>query len=219
MTGKPDMLRLYIANKNYSSWSFRPWLAMKVAGIEFEEVLVPFDVPGGNPQFAAFSPTNKVPVLVDGDETIWESLAILDHLARKYPEAGLWPDDPADRSQAMAMSCEMISAFVPLRSDCPLNMRRPVARVPVSPALAKDVARINTLWSERLAASGGPFLFGDFTLVDAMFAPVVSRFQVYALEATPIVQTYMQTISALPEWQEWEAAAHAEPWVVDEIQL
>lgn len=210
------MPRLYIGNKNYSSWSFRPWLAMKVAGLDFEEVLVPFDMAAGNPKFAAFSPTNKVPVLEDGDATIWESLAILDHLARKHPDAGLWPHDVIQRSKAMAMSCEMLSSFSDLRNDCPMNMRRERAKIAVSAGLAKDVARVETLWAGCLEASGGPFLFGGFTIADAMYAPVVNRLDVYGLDVSPTTQTYMDTIKALPAWKEWEAAGRAEPWFVNE---
>lgn len=210
------MARLFIGNKNYSSWSLRPWLGMKVAGLEFEEVLVPFDMAAGNPKFAEFSPTMKVPVLEDGGVTVWESLAILDHMARKHPQAGLWPDDTAARSRAMAMSCEMLSSFAHLRNDCPMNMRREPARVPVSAALAKDVARIETLWADCLTRSGGPFLFGDFTLADAMYAPVVNRLAVYAFDVSATTRAYMDAIKALPAWQEWEAAGRAEPWVVEE---
>lgn len=210
------MVRLFIGNKNYSSWSLRPWLGLKVANIPFEEVLVPFDMAAGNPKFAEFSPTNKVPVLEDGDVTIWESLAILDHVARKHPDAGLWPTDMSQRSRAMAISCEMLSSFSHLRNDCPMNMRREPAKVAVSAGLAKDVARVEALWANCLAASGGPFLFGSFTLADAMFAPVVNRLDVYAFDVSPVTQAYMDTMKALPAWQEWEAAGRAEPWFVEE---
>lgn len=210
------MVRLYIGNKNYSSWSLRPWLGMKVAGLPFEEVLVPFDMAAGNPKFAAFSPTNKVPVLEDGDISVWESLAILDHMARKYPDAGLWPQRAEQRSQAMAVSCEMLSSFSHLRNDCPMNMRRERAKVSVSAGLAKDVARVEALWASCLDASGGPFLFGHFTLADAMYAPVVNRLDVYGFDVSPVTQAYMDTIKALPAWKEWEAAGRAEPWIVEE---
>jgi glutathione S-transferase len=210
------MVRLYIGNKNYSSWSLRPWIGLRVAGLDFEEVLVPFDMAAGNPKFADFSPTNKVPVLEDGDVTVWESLAILDHMARKHPEAGLWPADAIQRSAAMAMSCEMLSSFAHLRNDCPMNMRREPAKVAVSAGLAKDVTRIEALWSDCLTRSGGPFLFGDFTLADAMFAPVVNRLDVYAFDVSATTRAYMDAMKAMPAWQEWEAAGRAEPWVVEE---
>lgn len=210
------MVRLYIGNKNYSSWSLRPWLGMKVAGLPFEEVLVPFDMAAGNPKFAAFSPTGKVPVLEDGDVSVWESLAILDHMARKHPDAGLWPLDAEQRSQAMAMSCEMLSSFLQLRNDCPMNMRRERAKVAVSAGLAKDVARVEELWASCLDASGGPFLFGRFSVADAMYAPVVNRLDVYGFDVSPVTQAYMDTMKALTAWKEWEAAGRAEPWIVEE---
>lgn len=207
---------LYIGNKNYSSWSFRPWIGMRVAGIAFQEILVPFDMAAGNPAFKAFSPTGKVPVLVDDGLTVWESLAILDHVARTHPQSGLWPDDGTFRSKAMAMSAEMMSSFQALRSACPMNMRRVRQPIETTPAILADVARIQTLWSECLAESGGPFLFGGFSVADAMFAPVVNRLDVYAFETGPAVAAYMAAMKALPAWAEWEAAGRAEPWIVDE---
>lgn len=207
---------LYIGNKNYSSWSFRPWIGMRVAGIAFEEKLVPFDMAAGNPAFRAFSPTGKVPVLVDDGVTIWESLAILDHVARKHPQSGLWPADPALRSKAMAMSAEMMSSFSALRGACPMNMRRERLPIDVTPAILADVTRIQTLWGECLEQSGGPFLLGGFSIADAMFAPVVNRLDVYAFETDPVVAGYMARMKALPAWREWEAAGRAEPWIVEE---
>lgn len=207
---------LYIGNKNYSSWSFRPWIGLRVANIAFDEKLVPFDMPAGNPAFKAFSPTGKVPVLIDGDLTIWESLAILDHVARKHPQAGLWPENQTYRSRAMAMSAEMMSSFPALRAACPMNMRRDRQPIAVSPAIAADVTRIQTLWKECLAQSGGPFLFGAFSIADAMYAPVINRFDVYAFEAGPEVADYMARMKDLPAWREWETAARAESWIVDE---
>lgn len=207
---------LYIGNKNYSSWSFRPWIGMRTAGIAFTERLVPFDMAAGNPAFKAFSPTGKVPVLVDDNVTIWESLAILDHVARKHPQSGLWPEDPVRRSKAMAMSAEMMSSFQALRNACPMNMRRPRQPIATSPAILADVARIQSLWSDCLSQYGGPFLFGAFSIADAMFAPVVNRLDVYAFETDPAVTGYVASMKALPAWREWEAAGRAEPWIVDE---
>jgi len=207
---------LYIGNKNYSSWSFRPWIGMRTAGLAFDERLVPFDMAAGNPAFKAFSPTGKVPVLVDGDVTVWESLAILDHVARKHPASGLWPDNPADHSKAMAMSSEMVSSFSALRGACPMNMRRERKPIETTPAITADVARIQALWNGCLEQSGGPFLFGRFSIADAMFAPVVNRLDVYAFDTGPEVNGYMVRMKALPAWREWEAAGRAEPWTVYE---
>ncbi|WP_412050313.1 glutathione S-transferase family protein [Hoeflea sp. Naph1] len=207
---------LYIGNKNYSSWSFRPWIGMRVAGIAFEERLVPFDMGNGNPAFRKFSPTGKVPVLIDEGITIWESLAILDHAARTNPASGLWPDDNSRRSRAMAISLEMISSFSALRSACPMNMRRPRAAIATTAAINADAARIQTLWDECLAEFGGPFLLGKFSIADAMYAPVVNRLDAYGFETTQASAGYMTRMKALPAWQEWEAASRAEPWIVEE---
>ncbi|MEP3437648.1 MAG: glutathione S-transferase family protein [Hoeflea sp.] len=207
---------LYIGNKNYSSWSFRPWIGMRAAGIPFEERLIPFDMAGGNPAFKAFSPTGKVPVLVDEGATIWESLAILDHVARKHPDSGLWPDDPVLRSRAMAMSSEMVSSFHALRSACPMNMRRKRMPIAQTPALLADVARIQVLWRESLDQNSGPFLLGGFSIADAMYAPIVNRLDVYAFNIHQDVSDYMARMKALPAWGEWVTAARAEPWIVEE---
>ena len=209
-------MKLIIGNKKYSSWSFRPWLAMRVNRINFEEELIPFDFAAGNPAIKAASPAGKVPVMVDGDLVIWESLAILEYLAERFPEAGLWPDDIAARARARAMASEMHGGFGALRSECPMNMARAVGAIGVSGAVHRDVARIETLWAEALAASGGPFLFGDFTNADAMFAPVVNRLDIYALSTHEAVARYTAAMKALPAWAEWETAGRAEPWIVEE---
>ncbi|PWV98205.1 glutathione S-transferase [Hoeflea marina] len=209
-------LTLYIGNKNYSSWSFRPWLGMRMAGITFEEVLIPFDFANGHPAIKAISPSGKVPVLRDGEMLISESLAILDHVARQAPGSGLWPDDHLLRSKAMSMSCEMLSGFHALRNACPMNMRRPRKAIEVSGAIAADVARVETLWSGCLEQTGGPFLLGGFSIADAMFAPVVNRLDVYGFEVSDVCALYMRRMQALPAWREWEEAGRAEPWIVEE---
>lgn len=205
---------LHIGNKNYSSWSFRPWMAMRATGIAFEERLTPFDDEGGNPRFREFSPTGKVPVLVDGDLVVPESLAILEYVADKYPDARLWPSEIGARARARAIACEMHAGFSALRNACPMNMRRPVRPIEVSSKVMDDVRRIEQIWSECLERSGGPFLFGGFGNADAMFAPVVNRLETYALSEHPAVLAYRRAMKHLPAWQEWEAASRAEPWVV-----
>ncbi|WP_428646425.1 glutathione S-transferase family protein [Roseibium sp.] len=205
---------LYIGNKNYSSWSFRPWIALRQKDIPFNEHLVPFDFENGNPDFADFSPTMKVPVLKHGDLTVWDSLAILEYLADVHPEKGLWPSDLRERAWARAISAEMHSGFFALRSACPMNMRRPVEELIVGDDVKKDVARIVRIWTECLEASGGPFLFGDFTIADAMFAPVVSRFLTYRLSASPAAARYCEAVKSTPAWQAWEADALKETWIV-----
>ncbi|MCB1384352.1 MAG: glutathione S-transferase family protein [Nitratireductor sp.] len=207
-------MRLHIGNKNYSSWSFRPWIAMKAKGVAFEEVLTPFDDEGGNPKFREFSPTGKVPTLVDGDLTVWESLAILEYLAERFPDAGFWPADRAARAHARAVANEMHGGFSALRSACPMNMRRDIRPIAVSDGVRKDVARIETLWADCLKTYGGPFLFADFSNADAMFAPVVNRLEKYALSDHPAVIAYSEAMKSHPAWIEWRDAALAESWIV-----
>lgn len=212
-------MRLYIGNKNYSSWSFRPWIALKAKGVDFEETLIPFNDDAGNPLFREFSPTGKVPVLVDGDLTVWESLAILEYLADIHPGRGFWPADRAARARARSIANEMHGGFTALRNACPMNIRRPVSPIADAPRVASDVARIERIWEECLDRSGGPFLFGEFCNADAMYAPVVNRLEVYALSDHPAVVAYRAAMKALPAWVEWETAARAEPWIVpaDEV--
>lgn len=213
-------LHLFIGNKNYSSWSFRPWLAMRVANIPFAETVIPFtEVEGHNPKFEELSPVARVPVLKDGDLTIWESLAILEYLAEQYPEARLWPEDHKARAEARIISNEMHAGFGALRSACPMNMRRKPAAIEVGADVLKDVARVEQIWQGCLRDYGGPFLFGNFTNADAMFAPVVNRLATYELSNHDAVKAYSSAMTALPAWREWEEAAKAEPWVVpyDEV--
>lgn len=212
-------IELFIGNKNYSSWSFRPWIALKQKDIPFREILVPFDFDNGNPEFAAFSPSMKVPVLKDGDLTVWDSLAIMEYAAELYPEKELWPADQAERAMARAICSEMHSGFSALRGACPMNMRRPVEELNVDDAVKADVARIVDIWGECLNASNGPFLFGAFSIADAMYAPVVSRFATYGLSEDPIVGSYTEAMTQTKAWKEWEAEALKETWyvAVDEI--
>lgn len=207
-------MRLFIGNKNYSSWSFRPWIAMKAKGIEFEEILIPFDDEGGNPKFHEFSPTGKVPTLVDGRLTVWESLAILEYLADKFPDHGFWPQPMEERARARSISNEMHAGFFALRRECPMNMRRPVRAIEISQGVRDEIRRIEKIWSDCLSRHGGPFLFGDFTIADAMYAPVVNRIEIYALSDHEAVTAYSAAMKAHPAWQEWEKAALEETWIV-----
>jgi glutathione S-transferase len=214
-------LQLVIGNKNYSSWSFRPWLAMKAARIPFEETVIPFDTPEFKSRITALSVAGKVPVLIDGDTRVWESLAILEYLAEKFPEAGLWPREGQARAHARAISSEMHAGFQPLRRQLPMNMRRPVKPQALAAEAAADVARIEALWSDCRTRFGqsGPFLYGAFGAADAMYAPIVSRFHTYGVEVGAAAREYMRAIIALPAWSEWREASRREPWVVphDEI--
>ncbi len=209
-------LTLYVGNKNYSSWSLRPWIALEACGIPFEDVVIPFDFENGNPKFRDISPTGRVPVLHHGDVRVWESLAIIEYAAELFPKAGLWPEDPAERAVARSYSMEMLSGFQALRNACPMNMRREKRGIEVSEAVAANVERIETIWREAVARSGGPFLFGRFTVADAMFAPVVNRFEVYDLTRNPGSLEYMDAVKTHPAFQKWQEAALAETWVVPE---
>jgi glutathione S-transferase len=214
-------LHLTIGNKNYSSWSFRPWFALKVAAIPFEETVIPIYAPGSKEKFLARSPAGKVPILQDGDATIWESLAILEYVAEKFPDAALWPRQAAARAHARAIASEMHAGFLPLRRQCPMNMWRPMKKLGLSPETAANVARIDAMWSDCRArfGHGGPFLFGRFGAADAMYAPVVSRFHTYGVEVSPASGAYMRAVMALPAWQEWYTAALKEEWVLEEDEV
>lgn len=209
-------LTLYVGNKNYSSWSFRPWIAMEAAGVPFKDVVIPFDFAAGNPEFRKLSPTGRVPVLHHGDVRVWESLAIIEYVAELFPEAGIWPKDRAARAEARAISMEMLSGFRALRGACPMNIRRAPGEIDLPEGVSDDVARIEAIWKAALARSGGPFLFGAFSAADAMYAPVVNRFEIYRLTKDETVLAYMARVKAHPAWQKWQAAALAEPWIVPE---
>jgi glutathione S-transferase len=208
---------LTIGNKNYSSWSMRPWFAMKVAGIPFEETVISLNAPDFKERLK-ISGTGKVPALVDGAVQVWESLAILEYLAETIPAAKLWPADPAARAHARAIANEMHAGFVPLRRQCPMNMWRPVKKMELNAEAAANATRIDAMWSDCRArfGAGGPFLFGTFTASDAMYAPVVSRFHTYAVEVGAASRAYMAAVMALPAWAEWRAAALKEEWVLAE---
>jgi glutathione S-transferase len=214
-------LRLIIGNKNYSSWSLRPWLAMQVAGIAFEDTVIPFDAPDFKARVTALSGAGKVPVLLDGDVRIWESLAILEYLAEKFPGAGLWPTPERARAHARAVAAEMHSGFLALRRQLPMNIRRPVMPRPLDDEARADAARIEAIWNECRAqfGGGGPFLYGRFGAADAMYAPVVWRFHTYAVELSATPRAYMDAVLALPASRQWREAAWREPWVVphDEV--
>jgi glutathione S-transferase len=214
-------LHLVIGNKNYSSWSFRPWLAMKVAGIAFQETVIPLDTADFRTRVAAVTGAGKVPVLIDGDVRIWESLAILEYLAEKFPAARLWPSEAAARAQARAIAAEMHAGFLPLRRYFPMNVRRPVKARGFDEAAGADAARIDAIWSECRAkfGVGGPFLFGAFGAADAMYAPVVWRFHTYAVAVSAATRAYMDAVMALPARNEWGEAARRESWVLPRAEV
>jgi glutathione S-transferase len=210
-------LKLIIGNKKYSSWSLRPWIAMSVARIPFEERVIPFESDEFKRQVGDVSGTGKVPVLIDGDIRIWESLAILEYLAEKFPNAGLWPKDIAARAHARAVANEMHAGFQALRNHLPTNFARRVIKRNLTPPVMADVKRIEALWADCRVRFGksGPFLFGAFGNADAMYAPVVSRFHTYDVDVGPDTRTYMNAIMALSAWRQWTAAGIKEPWLFE----
>jgi glutathione S-transferase len=209
-------MKLIIGNKNYSSWSFRPWIAMKTAGIAFDEQVISLNDPNFKQTVLATSRNGKVPGLDDDGVQVWESLAILEYLADNFPQAGLWPSDPRARAHARAIAAEMHAGFPALRRECPMNFWRPVKRRDLSPEATADVARIDAIWADCLVRFGGPFLFGTFGAADAMYAPVVSRVHTYAVEVGAPSRAYMAAVMGLPAWREWAEAALKEPWVLPE---
>ncbi|MGB3878730.1 MAG: glutathione S-transferase family protein [Shinella zoogloeoides] len=212
-------LVLYVGNKNYSSWSFRPWIAMAAADVPFTDRVIPFDFAAGNPEIRKVSPTGRVPLLQHGDVKVWESLAIIEYVAELFPDAGIWPSDRVARAEARAISMEMLSGFRALRNACPMNIRRTPGSIDLADGVTEDVARIETIWKDALARSGGPFLFGGFSAADAMYAPVVNRLEIYRLTRDEAILAYMARMKAHPAWQRWQAAALAEPWIVPEDEV
>ncbi len=218
------MLKLYIGNKNYSSWSMRPGVLLRQAGIAFEEVMLRFDSFDSASKFKTglkdITPVGKVPVLVHNGFAVWDTLAIAEYVAEAFPEKNLWPTHPQARARARSVCAEMHSGFSGLRSACPMNIE---AHLPEVGALAlrdqaavrTDLQRITTLWSSLLAEHGGPMLFGDFSIADAYFAPVVMRLKTYALPVPTEVQAYMDRVCALPGVKAWIDDALAEKDFID----
>jgi glutathione S-transferase len=215
-------LTLVIGNKNYSSWSMRPWLALRANNIPFEEVFIPLytDNPADKQRILSFSRAGKVPALIDGDITVWDSLAIIEYLAERFPEAKLWPEDRAMRAHARSISAEMHSGFMALRNECGMNLHRPVGAVALSADAKANIARVEEVWRDcrQRYARSGPFLFGAFTGADAMFAPVVHRFRTYAIDVGAEAKAYMETMMALPAFREWTAAGLAETIRIEKFE-
>ncbi|MGI9219330.1 MAG: glutathione S-transferase family protein [Hydrogenophaga sp.] len=217
-------LQLYIGNKNYSSWSMRPWVLLTQAGIPFDEVMVRFDSLEAGSTFkntiGRINPVGKVPVLVDDGFAVWDTLAIAEYLAERFPEHGLWPADPKARARARSVCAEMHSGFTSLRSHCGMNIEASLPEIGRivwrdQPGVRADLARIETIWTELLDAHSGPMLFGAFSIADAYFAPVCSRIRTYALPVSPTVQAYVDRVHALPGVQAWVQQALAEHDFVD----
>lgn len=213
-------MRLIIGNKNYSSWSLRPWIVMKAKDIAFEETLVPLRAADTPDRIKKFSPSAKVPCLVDGDVTVWESLSIMEYLAEKFPGKGIWPADSKARAHARSIASEMHAGFQALRMACPMSITQRFAPKPLSDDVKANVGRIAEIWREardRFAdKAAGPFLYGEFTAADGMYAPVVSRFHSYGIATDAASTAYMDAVRAHPAYRAWLAAAAEEPWVIQQ---
>ncbi len=214
-------LHLVIGNKNYSSWSMRPWIALTMAKLPFLETIILLDTPEFAAAVAKHSGAGRVPVLHHGKLAIWDSLAILEYLAEAFPQKGLWPNTMAARALARSMCNEMHSGFHALRNACPMNIRRPRRTVIMEAPVWKDVARIEALWraARDKHAKSGKFLFGKFTIADAMYAPVVSRFETYDITVARDTREYMDNVMATEGFVAWKEAALKETWIVpsDEV--
>ncbi len=212
---------LIIGNRNYSSWSLRPYMALKQAEIPFDEKLVRF----GEPQFSKavkrYSKAGLVPVLIHKNRTIWDSLAILEYVAETWPQKSLWPKKAAARAFARSMCAEMHSGYRALRKACPMNIRRPPKPVPMNDAIVKDIARIQSLWADarKNYGKGGPFLFGKFSNADAMFAPVASRFRTFDIPLSITSKSYVEAVLSTQAYESWKTEALKEKWIVSEDEV
>jgi glutathione S-transferase len=207
---------LVIGNKAYSSWSLRGWLALKETGLFFDERLIPLDRPESLAALAQESPSRRVPVLIEGDLRIWETIAIIEYLAEVAPEAGLWPRDRARRAHARAISAEMHSGFAELRRHLPMDLKRAPESRAYPAHVAEEIRRIESIWAECRAAKpkGGPFLFGAFSGADAMFAPVTTRFRTYAVPISAVSANYCDALFDHPPMRDWVSAGRAESWII-----
>lgn len=211
-------MHLVIANKLYSSWSMRPWLVMRAAGIDFEETVIPLRQPDTKERIRKFSPTGLLPVLIDGDAVVWESIAIISYLADRFPDKAIFPDGSnAARAHAKAISVEMHTGFKALRQACPMNLGKRFESPAIDEALSADLARLEELWRDTRTRFGGagPYLFGAFSAADAMYAPVVTRLDTYQLPVAADTRAYMDTVLTDPVFLEWKRQALAEPWTIE----
>ena len=214
-------ITIYLGNKNYSSWSLRPWLALKQTGAAFDEEVIPLSEAATRSTVLRFSPSGSVPALKHNELTVWDSLAICEYLAETFPAAKLWPDDKAARAVARAVSAEMHSGFAALRDHLPMNMRSSFPNRGVTPEVQADINRITAIWRDcrKRFGAAGPFLFDGFTIADAMYAPVVSRFRTYKIELEAEAQAYADAVWALPALQEWLTAAKNEPMIIESAEF
>lgn len=221
MANRP--LTIVIANKAYSSWSLRGWLAVRLAGVACEEIVIPLREPNTRSEILKYSPSAKLPALIDGEVTVWESLAIVEYLAEKHPHAPLWPKDYAARAHARSIAAEMHGGFIPLRRTLPMNIRRKLPQPELDDAARADVNRMQAIWRDCRRQFGGamghgPFLFGGFCAADAMFAPVATRFDTYGVPLEGQAAEYVKAVMAHPFMVEWIEAAGREPWIIPEFE-
>ncbi len=214
-------MTLVIGTRKWSSWSLRPWIAMKQAGLPFREVLIPLRQSDSKARILEYSPSGSVPVLIDGAITVWESLAILDHLADRFPTRGLWPAQPVARGHARSIATEMHGGFPALRRELSMDTGAELPTPDLTPEAKADIARITSMWSDTRTrfGEGGPFLFGRFTNADAMYAPVATRFRTYDVALDDICQAYCDRIFAWDAMQEWVAQAQLEPDEIEELEV
>lgn len=214
-------IQLIIGNKNYSSWSLRPWILLKHFRIPFDEIFVPLYEGDFKKKLLKYSPNGKVPALVHGDVRVWESVAICEYAADLYPKKTLWPLKKADRAWARSISHEMHAGFFKLRKNMPMNIRGSYPGKGMTPEVEQDIARVVAIWTECRTKfkKKGPFLFGHFTVADAMFAPVVTRFRTYGVATDGLAADYVKTMLELPAFKEWEAAGIKEPWVIKASEI
>jgi glutathione S-transferase len=214
------MPTLVIGNKLYSSWSLRPWLLMRHFGIPFEEILIPLDQPDSKARFLEHSPAGKVPILIDGDVTVWETVAIMEYVGEAFG-ASIWPSGRKARAMARSIAAEMHAGFQGIRSACPMNLGKKYARKDRGAAVARDVARFSEIvrQARERFGEGGPFLFGAFSAADAMYAPLVTRLDTYSIALDATTQSYVDAVLALPAFQEWRSAGLKEAWVVHDDEI
>src|ERR1700691_1208455 len=207
-------LTLILASKAYSSWSFRPFILMRHFDIPFAEIVIPLGQESTRTEILRYSPSGKCPALRDGDFVIWDSLAIIEYLAERFPDLPIWPRETKARATARSLSAEMHSGFMALRANLPMNMRRAVKRRAMAPDVRADIERIEAVWTDARGRFGdeGAFLFGDFCATDAMFAPVVNRLHIYDVPVGAATRTYMNKVMALPAYRDWQKGAEAESW-------
>ena len=215
------MLKLVIANKLYSSWSMRPWLVLRAFAIPFEEIVIPLRHPDSRARVLEYSPSGKVPALIDGDQTIWESLAIIETIAESFPGMAIWPKDRDARAHARAISNEMHGGFQTIRQMCPMNLGARYKAPEMTDQLKANVDRLAAIWSEARQKFGknGPYLYGGFSAADAMYAPVVTRLDSYSIAVDPETRRYMDTILRHPDVAAWRNAALKEPWTIADYDV